>query len=75
MPDNSTEKKLTFVEWVAKDGYSGDLKYAEKALETITNNIMYLGIHSGDCTNECHTCTLCLLEKLLSEYHKYFKNK
>lgn len=31
--------------------------------------------HAGDCTNENHTCQLCLLETLLSEYYEYFKKE
>ena len=32
-------------------------------------------LHSGDCTDENFTCNLCLIESMLSEYHKYVKEK
>ena len=73
MPDKPTDKKLTFVEWLAKEHYVGNIEYAKGVLRAIMDDIIRDGIHKGDCTNESEPCLLCTLETMLSEYHKYFK--
>lgn len=80
MPDKPTDKKLTFVEWVAYYKISlgeldkNDLGEAKKRLQNITNAIIYNGLHNINCIN-IQACVLCTLQNWLSEYHKYFQQK
>lgn len=80
MPDKLTDKKLTFVEWVANYKISfgevneSDLEDTKRRLRNITNSIIYDGLHNINCINK-KACVLCTLQKWLSEYKKYFKQK
>ncbi|KKN10326.1 hypothetical protein LCGC14_1037640 [marine sediment metagenome] len=73
MPDKPTDKKLTFVEWIA-ERQNINIERAKNLIELYTDDITILGgIHDGDCIGEHAICFLCELEKWLTEYHKYFK--
>ncbi len=72
MPDKPTDKKLTFVEWLAKDMKTTNKK-AEKFIFILSCNIIDVGTHHRDCAEEA--CSLCGLEASLSNYRKYFKQK
>ena len=74
MPDKPTDK-LTFVEWHARENYGGNVKFTKGTLHSFILNIIREGIHNKDCTDKNYFCTLCELEKWLTEYHKYFKKK
>lgn len=75
MPDKPTDKKLTFIEWLAKNECQGDIKHAKRAIKRWTYHLIADETHDGYCTNEEYSCMLCTLETMLSEYHKYFKQK
>lgn len=81
--EQPTDKKMTFVEWLAKDYFSyyentnENLVTAKNMLEFMMEGIISDGFH-----HECHlstdisyVCNMCRLEKYLSEYHQYFKQK
>jgi len=72
-PDNPTDNKLTFVEFVAKESFGKDIKGIEIALKLALDNIIDFGKHYKDCTSKNNPCTLCSLESMLQEYYKYFK--
>ena len=55
----------TFKEFVEEQD-SVSITALEYLFQTILNET-----HHGDCTNRNHTCGLCLIETLLSEYHEY----
>lgn len=84
---SSNKKLMTFVEWLAKKmGVNKDL--AKVSFEMLTHTATAYGVHNKDCIfdnrlskslNENYLdsdlCRLCMLEDILSEYHKYFKQK
>ncbi len=71
MKAKPTDKKLTFVEFVAKE-YKVDVEVVVKELKRCINNIIINGRH-GHCRLE--GCELCGLERRFSAYKKYFKQK
>ena len=73
--EQPTDKKLTFREWTAKrQNINKDRAF--DLIELYANDLNNCGgIHDGHCIGEVGICFLCELEKLLSEYHKYFKQK
>ncbi len=75
MPDKPTDKKLTFVEWLAKRECKNDIVRTEQTLEAVTNSIIYFETHDENCKDKHPKCTLCILETWLSEYRKYLKQK
>lgn len=72
MPDNPTDKKLTFVEWIAKEKFTNATQ-AKKVFVELYGDTLLDGIHNENCTDELAECRLCMLQQMLSEYHKYFK--
>ncbi len=69
--EQSTDKKMTFVEWLQDGGGGYYLKCNKEIVELYTDYLINNGTHEGDCTS--YSCRLCILERWLSEYHKYFK--
>ncbi len=65
-----TGKKLTFVQWVAKEE-NISVKRSRANIRTHADAMVWFGIH----TEEEVLCTLCKLEQWLTEYKKYFKQK
>lgn len=68
--------KYTFVEFLA--AYESDnfdkvdestLSWAKNFLKSYEN--VWGEIHEGDCTNQTHTCSLCLLQTCLEDYKQY----
>ncbi len=72
MPDNPTDKKLTFVEWMAMEAQSSEID-AKRTIEGYGNFLAY-GTHTMNCPKKVG-CPLCTLEQWLSEYREYFKQK
>ena len=70
MPDKPTDKKLTFVEWFAREGQAS-VADAKTVIESY-GNFLLDAKHSIDCKKGCPLCTL---DQWLSEYKKYFKQK
>ena len=68
MPDKPTDKKLTFLEWFAREGQSS-VADAEPVIKDYADFLLH-GKHSKDCKKGCPLCTL---KQWLTEYHKYFK--
>ncbi len=71
MPD---KKLMTFVEWLAGKSDLGE-EAIKGYLRTELETIIIWGLHNKDCTDKNYFCTLCELERRLTEYHKYFKEK
>ncbi len=70
MPYKPIDKKLTFVEWYADfAGCSEEL--VSRLIDDITTHIM----HDENCEGDRSLCHLCDLQNMLTEYHKYFKQK
>ena len=59
---------MTFKEWVANEEGS-TVEWADQFI----NDLVNVPKHSGDCTNESHSCSLCTLEILLKEYYEHQK--
>ena len=75
MPDKPTDKKLTFLEWLAKEE-DATVERMGINLHKLINDALYAtSIHKGDCTDETLPCSLCTLEEWLSEYRQYFTQK
>ena len=76
MPDNPTDKKLTFVEQLAKEKECEKQFVINHHLQIYITSL-YEGVHGdkyGDGYRaKFYPCMLCELETMLSEYHKYFK--
>lgn len=72
-------KKLTFIEFFAAcqttDFNNIQPIYLEYATKFINNLFLNQNIHHGDCTKQCETCYLCLLEEYLKDYNDYFFNE
>lgn len=72
------QDKVTFKEFMAshENGYDfskttkDDLQWAEECILSWKDS-MLKETHFGDCTNMCCSCSLCLLELILSEYYTY----
>ena len=78
MPDKPTDKKLTFVEWVTeKRCFTIELNenYGRSLIGLYTKSIITKGTHGEGCVERNVSCELCNLEKLLTDYYKYFKQK
>lgn len=73
MPDKPTNKKLTFIQWLAKEqiGGVGETRVAIKFY--VKDALFDIGVHDGKCIGEKGECLLCELERMLSEYREYFK--
>lgn len=81
-------KKYSFIEFVAaceseniirafsnvNNIEPGLLGLARNALDKY-NSVMKYETHDGDCTNEPHSCLLCVLEELLKNYKEYCFNE
>lgn len=61
MPDNPTDKKLTFKEWL------------NEMTNLYIEFLMLGGEHGGMCIGKDGLCRFCELESLLSEYYEGFK--
>lgn len=64
-----TDKKLTFVEWVARK------KKIDIILEKYVNSILNEGVHEKGCMKKGSTCRLCEVSEWIDEYYKYVKQK
>ncbi len=68
MPDNPTDKKLSFVEWYANLAGCSK-KLVKRYIENMTTNVR----HNENCMGGGGPCGLCDLQAELSEYREYFK--
>ncbi len=73
MPDKPTDKKLTFMEWIIRDEFSGKEILAKAAVGHLFKYVILNEKHNEDCP--MGECMLCILERMLSDYHEYFKQK
>jgi hypothetical protein len=70
-------RKYTFVEFIAAHESDDFDNIDQSSLDWAKNFISYYPMlleseyHSGDCTNQIHSCPLCLLETYLADYRKY----
>lgn len=68
--------KYSFIEYVAATE-SEDFNEIDDGMIEWAKNFLKLDYdqkHEGDCTKQCHTCILCLMEGLLSDYREYYFN-
>ena len=75
MDTKPTDKKLTLVEWIAKNFKPNEIierKNMEEAMRFWLAAIINDGLHKNCAKNKCN---LCGFEAILSKYHEYFKQK
>lgn len=67
----SDKGKLNLFEWMLIE-YDDCVKSIGDCQDML-KNCLELPIHAGDCTSQNYTCSLCLIETILSEYYDYCK--